>query len=252
MTRLRGTLFALFTGVILVGAILLFSTQGQAAPGASGLEPVVQAPTFEPEPTRGPAPQVASAGAQLFAAEFTDPAAQNEWTLIKLQEHPSPDDDPAWKIKNGMLVQNGTGPIAIGQFEKTAIAAGDESWQDYTLTASAYPRQNDEIGLVFRVQGNDHYRLRLLRDIYPGPRLILEKVVKGQVTELASAEHPGYTDHNWYTLAVTAKGATLSASINGVEVLTATDSTLTHGKIGVYGIATGDLFYDNIAVTAAQ
>jgi hypothetical protein len=239
----------------MVTAIIFARGGTQAAPDPQAEPtPLVQRPVEQPTPTQPlapAAPQVAGAGKVLFKDTFDSPASDANWTAVDLQAL-SPDDQPArWQTKGGVLHQAWTGDIQAGRLAPTIAVAGSPDWTDYTYQASAYPEENIEIGVVFRRQGNSFYRVRMINDAYKdNPKLILEKVIDGTATTLASQPGPGYTPYHWYTFTITARGSHIEAKVNDAPALVADDSSLSKGQIGVYGFAIGQLGFDNVSVVA--
>lgn len=255
MQRIRSSLLLAIAAALVAGSILIFSTRGQAAPVNYDSMPPLVAVDLPPEPTIAPVPasaQQPNTAPVLLESTFENASAQAQWTALDLDTIPLGGESPRWKVREGRIYQYGSGELATPAFIKTAAVSGDEAWTDYTLTAKAYPIQNDEIGLLFRVKGNTYYRFRMLRELYSDPRMVLEKVIDGTVTQLATANHAGFRDHTWYVLKAQVVGSSITVEVNGKAVLSATDTSIPAGKIGVYGIATGDLFYDDVTVTAVQ
>ena len=255
MRRNQSMLLLIIAGAIIIGTLALFSNRGQAAPiNYDTMPPLVQ-PDLTPLPTAAPAPaleQRPAGSSTLFSTTFDEAKAQDVWTAVDLEPLTYGDEPSRWSVREGRLHQDWAGELRTPVFRQTAAVTGDPAWQDYTLRANVYAMRNDEIGLLFRVQGNSHYRFRLASSAYPDPRLVLEKVVEGKATPLAQLDHPGYTTNTWYTLQADIVGANITISINNEPVIKAQDSSLTAGKVGVYGIATGDLFYDDVTVTTVQ
>jgi hypothetical protein len=72
----------------------------------------------------------------------------------------------------------------------------------------------------------------------------------GIYTTLASVNTGGFPPQTWINLSLKVQGETLTASVDGREVLSARDTTLTAGRAGVAGYPAGDLEFDNLTVLA--
>jgi pectate lyase len=125
------------------------------------------------------------------------------------------------------------------------ISAGSAAWTDYTVQASVKPGANDltqTSDLMARfTDPNNHYSF-LLKN---GDQWYLGMRSGATWTTFAQGSFP-YTSQ-FYTLALTVHGATISGSINGQVVATATDATFSSGKIAFLTSAESEL--DNVLVT---
>ena len=223
----------------------------------SAQTPLIQRPYLPPTPTRAALPNdpasVAAAGTLLFQQHFAagDPAAvQQTWTALDVAQLQYDDEPARWGLYNGLLTQLWSGDLQSPRSDPTIVVTGQPTWRDYTLRAAAYPEGNMELGLVVRRQDNRFYRLRLLNDATEtSAKLLLEKVVDGQATVLASQAGPGYQLYRWYNLRLSVVGSQLSAQVDDRPQLTASDASLTQGQAGLYSLAIGQLGFDNVTVT---
>jgi hypothetical protein len=241
--------------VVLAAAIALTLRVGtRAAPDPiADQPPLIQRPNLPPTPVRPSAPQPAAApqGGVLFQDSFDSASSDASWAAADLEALTSQDEPARWRTMDGMLRQIWTGDHQQPRPGPTIAAAGSPDWRDYTLVASAYAEENIQMGVVVRRQGNSFYRLRMLNDVYTTkPKLVLEKVINGQATVLASHDEPGYQNYRWYTFKVSVSGSRISAQVDDLPPLVAEDSSLTQGQIGLYGFATGQLGFDNVTVSA--
>ncbi|MEI8165818.1 MAG: hypothetical protein WCG26_05545, partial [Chloroflexales bacterium] len=134
---------------------------------------------------------------------------------------------------------------------ETMAFIGSPAWTNYTVSTRFYDQGNGNAGLVARRQGESFYRLRMLASFFSDtPRLILEKVVNGEATPLATRDVPGYEIHTWYTIALSANGPSLQAFVNGELVLEAKDSALSSGQPGLFTRAVGKLRFGDFVVTS--
>ncbi|GAA3455414.1 DUF1080 domain-containing protein [Dactylosporangium matsuzakiense] len=125
--------------------------------------------------------------------------------------------------------------------------AGDSSWTDYTVQASVKPLSLGSGGfaalLARSTSSTTFYRLALL----PGNSVQLQAVSSGSVTVLATRSQTVSTG-SWYTLAITAGGASISASVNGTTVGTVSSGAIAKGRIGLQ-TAYSSASFDNVTVT---
>jgi hypothetical protein len=128
---------------------------------------------------------------------------------------------------------------------------GDPAWTNYTISAKVYDQENATFGLVARRQGDSFYRYRIIASSLSGtPKQVLEKVVNGEATALATLETPGYEQRQWHTVALSVAGSNIRVTLDGAVVMEATDSTLTSGQAGIYTRALGGIRFDDVTVTA--
>lgn len=214
------------------------------------LRPLGDAPTAAPAKPIARAPKPAASGDEqgttLLDAKFDSDQAIAGWELVG----PSiPDGKPLWKVVDGTLMQQGVEGV-ITSDEQTGLVTGDPSWRDVTVRVSALARNTRELGVIVRQQGQSFYRFRALvfgTGTNQG-NLILEKVVDGNATQLASFDGPELNGDTWYTLAVSARGSTLRCYVNGKLVGSADDATLSAGRAGVSTLAMNGAFFTNLQV----
>lgn len=196
-----------------------------------------------------PPPAVASVnqGELLLSASFENDAALQRWERIGPD---IPTGTPLWEVRDGLLVQRGVDGVDAVD-EQTGLVTGEETWQDVTVQASVLARDTREVGLIVRQQGESFYRFRALVIGTGGNNgnYILEKVVDGQVSQIAAFDGAELSANTWHTLSVTVAGSTITASVDGVEVGSAQDSTLKAGRAGVSTLAMSGAYFANVQVT---
>ncbi|MFI5933971.1 family 16 glycoside hydrolase [Actinoplanes sp. NPDC051494] len=156
-----------------------------------------------------------------------------------------------WTRSNGSwsVVTDGTPALRQSSTSATARAlAGITTWTDYTVTARvrpiAYAAPNRSAGVAARARSTSEFYTLVLTGAGTAE---LQRVSGGTATVLGSAAVGGATG-TWHTLALTVRGATLSGAVDGATVLTATDTAITSGRIGL--IATyASASFDDVAVT---
>jgi hypothetical protein len=128
--------------------------------------------------------------------------------------------------------------------------AGDASWTDYTVSARVKPLSYGSggyAGLLARAKSSTtFYRLALLS----GNQVQLQAVSSGSVTVLGSASRTVATG-SWYTLSLTVSGSTISGSVDGTGIGSATSSVAASGRIGLQtGYASAG--FDDVTVTTGS
>ena len=242
---------AILAGLICLVVVGLLGLNAGRTGRAEEAPPILQYPTFPPTPTVAPVPTnpPQAAATKLLAASFDKESDLNAWQIVDLSEV-LPGTESVWAVKDGRLIQNRTAAAGNPDTRETLAVTGDAKWTDYTITAKVYDQANATFGLVARRQGNSFYRYRILADRYPDtPKQVLEKVVDGVATPLATIDGPGYAQREWHTVAMTVAGSSIRVTLDGKLVAQATDSTLTSGQIGVYTRALGEMFFDDVTVT---
>jgi hypothetical protein len=126
---------------------------------------------------------------------------------------------------------------SMPQLWNPTMMVGDEEWSDYTVEVKVRALlKRDMAGVVFRYRTNRHYYLFGLRGgntAFLTLRLPFEKRYRqAEWKELATVEFE-YDSDTYYTLKVENDGARFIASINGKQVLEASDDEILKGKSGV-------------------
>ncbi len=111
------------------------------------------------------------------------------------------------------------------------ISAGSSGWTDYQTAALVQPIAwaPGALGVAFRYVDADTYYSCEIRN---NDMLYLNRYVKGVWVQLgyASIDAPGGA---WVSVTARAKGNHLSCSLNGQQLVSATDSALPAGKIAL-------------------
>jgi len=238
-------------GIALFAALVLILRPGQAK--ESG--PLLQYPPEQPAPTIGPNPTLPAglASGPLFVADFTTAESLSDWQLVEL-DFTMPGENANWVIDNGRLRQDFTGELRSSLLhEVAALAPG--VYSNGVVRVSFYDEANGVVGLIAHYQGepgyeSSYYRLRLLKNEYEAtPKYRLDKVVEGVVFELGTVEGPGFVPQQWNVIELEFRNGTLLARLNGKLLMHATDTEpLPAGKVGVYTLAIGGIFFDDFIV----
>lgn len=188
------------------------------------------------------------------------PAAQGSVTL---QEEFSTDlgmwqtvqTSPArWATRDGRLQQWGDAngePVE----DASVLARQDVSLSNGRVEAQIFPTAGEAVGLVFRGSEAGYYRL----DLYPNlpnksPKALLYKMTtdsRVKVAETEASAWKGYTNNAWQLVTIDLAGSSIRVSIDGTQVLTANDGSLTAGWAGVWTLANFGAQFDNVRLQPA-
>jgi hypothetical protein len=154
----------------------------------------------------------------------------------------------AWQELGGVAQQtsNISGPGA--HRPGTSLLRVTPTVADGVWSARVRNADDDGIGLLFRVQGNDTF-YRFQMDAQQR-FLRLEKVVGGVHTVLAQDLARGYDPLRWYHVEVAAMGPQLSVRLDGEQVLAAVDAALASGGVGLYCFSSTGVAFDEVKVRA--
>ena len=155
--------------------------------------------------------------APVFSDDFED-GDSSGWTPV----------DGTWSVVTDgskVLEQTSSGVTALSY-------AGDISWTDYTavarVKANELPTYSASGILARYTNADNNYWLRL----HQSGKIQLYKKVNGVTTLLQEAAVP-VNRGTWYTLKLVLDGNSLIGYIDGVQKISVTDSSLSHGCIGV-------------------
>ncbi|GAA2365366.1 pectate lyase [Dactylosporangium salmoneum] len=125
--------------------------------------------------------------------------------------------------------------------------AGSTSWTNYSVQArvkaTSFANSGSVVALAARASGaTQMYRLALTSGA-----VRLQYMNGSSVTDLATLSRTVSTG-TWYTLKLSVSGSTISGSIDGTSVGSATSTAVTAGRIGLFtGYASGR--FDDVSVT---
>lgn len=163
-----------------------------------------------------------------FADTFDNGRADGWAVTSETSAHGRPD----WRVQQGSLRQRAnTFAGSAASPRGTSIVAGNPAWRDYDFGVSARSLDDDALGIVFRyVDRNNFYRFSI--DRQRGVRQLVAKV-GGRYRVLA--QNPWrYRTKQLYRLRVRAVGSDLRAFVDGRQVLRARDSSVAHGRFGMF------------------
>ena len=134
------------------------------------------------------------------------------------------------------------------------FVTGDEEWGDYTVEASVKPLSlGDLAGIAFRYHTSRHYYAFALRGGKEAVLLVrqpVEKVFRQAEWRQVASTPFTYDTKLYYRLSVENSGPSIKASIDGRQVMTATDSEILKGQVGI--MANIPARFQAFAVTATE
>ena len=159
------------------------------------------------------------------------------------------------KTIGNAVVQNGeyvVGPTAGDSRSFT----GDKSWTDYTINTDATLNAGVGYGVFFRVTDSGSltgYSFQYDSGWMGGTFIMRQWTAGHEATPFAVAAPPaGFqwlnTDRH---VTITVQGSTFTASIDGQQVLTGTNSAYSSGQVGVRTWTNSSASFDNFQVSAA-
>lgn len=139
----------------------------------------------------------------------------------------------------------------LGRWHGTYLIAGEEGWEDYTLTLTARAEDDDGFGVVFRYQDPEHfYRLLFLQDgMSGGPITRLDRREGADYTELWSNQK-GYRPGVEMAIEVTVHRDVITASVDGKQLCEVKDALYSRGKIGLFCYAQSGQAFDDVKVVS--
>ena len=192
-------------------------------------------------------------GRALLDERFHDTRLIN-WVVV---DDPDTIEGPSdWRVEeDGWVHQRsniwGRRGDFLGRWYGTFLIAGDAGWQDYTLSLTAKPEDDDGFGVVFRYQDPEHfYRLLFLQDgMSGGPITRLDRREGADYTELWS-NAKGYRSGSEMTIQVTVNGNVITASVDGRQLCEVKDASYSRGKIGLFCYAQKGQAFDDVKVVS--
>jgi hypothetical protein len=187
----------------------------------------------------------------LLDERFHDARLIN-WTIV---DDPDTIEGPSdWRVEgDGWVHQRsniwGRRGDFLGRWYGTYLIAGDDGWQDYTLSLTAKPEDDDGFGVVFRYQDPEHfYRLLFLQDgMSGGPITRLDRREGADYTELWS-NAKGYRPGTELIVEISVQGDVISASVDGKQLFEVKDTSFSRGKIGLFCYAQKGQAFDDVKV----
>lgn len=184
----------------------------------------------------------------LLAAWFMAPQAN---AAVLFQDDFNDGNANGWTPQSGyddwsVVSEGGNYVYYSSSTNEARTSAGSQSWTDYSVEARVKVENFNGSNRAYVAgrykDGNNYYAASLTG----GNKLELRKKVGGSTSNLASKSYT-VTPGVWYTVKLEMSGSTIRMYVNGNLELSATDSSLASGGIGLVAYKTVTK-YDNIIV----
>lgn len=200
----------------------------------------------------------------LLTEDFTDATLPQGWSVWYKPAMP--------EVRDGLQTTFNQGTLSVenGMLATTGGAGGfmySANWSDYTLAVKLKVGRSLSgytywCGLAFRndstwengtagqaASGSWPQNSYILQLGYGGSTNRLWKIVNGVWTTTPIAENSGSVESNtWYDVKLEARGSSLKVYLDNQLLLSATDSSLTSGGIGLLNCS-GPVYFDNVVVS---
>jgi len=133
------------------------------------------------------------------------------------------------------------------------------SWTDYTLYVDMMTNDdnldgdNEDIGVMFRYQDTNNYYILRWEQNGDNDRMLFQKMINGQCSDLASPKYIELDKNTWYTIKIIADGNHLevwknSGGIVWTNIFTVTDSSLSTGSIALFTWKNRGAWFDDVLI----
>jgi hypothetical protein len=189
-----------------------------------------------------------------FADDFEREQLGSAWSIL---DRAPASGSSEWAITDGVLGQASNIYTTENEYQVytgTRAVTGGRDWEDYEFSVKVRCEDDDGVGLLFRYQDADnYYRFFMVEDDNNGgPLRKLEKCVDGAFTILAvDSSAFSYTTEP-FVVTVRARGAALSAMVDGESVVEAEDDGYATGGIGLMCYANVDTWFDSVRVSGSS
>jgi hypothetical protein len=131
--------------------------------------------------------------------------------------------------------------------------AGSSSYGDFDMSVNALTAEDlatngwADYAVVFGYQDPNNYSYVMLNT--DAGSTVIQKVVNGVGTAVATASTPGITDAAYHNVQVSRRGQAVTVSVDGTQLMSASDPALgTPGQVGV-GSYNDSAYFDDVNVT---
>lgn len=176
--------------------------------------------------------------------------AKGNWNVASFYH--DRDSYNAWKVRShgGKKVIAQTKLYNKISFTHPMLVAGDSLWKDYTVRLRFLPQDTLQSGLVFRYKNSNCYYFFGVRN----KKAVLKKVNYHKAFHVANetildSKFFDFQPDVYLTAEVKVVGNAITASLNGTELLHATDGSFSQGKVGL--LADAPTFFTEIRVTTS-
>jgi hypothetical protein len=203
-------------------------------------KPVPQAPALTEAPQAG-----------AVAATF-DGSTLDGWQSLN-------ESATNWVAREGRLQLDISGE-EIPSEQSALFVTSDTSFADGSVETYFYATAGSPLGVVLRGSANGYYRVALHMNVSTNElsKAYIERITLGREGTvkrevLGSAEvstWPGYTLEQWTLLKASVQGNRITVSIDGREIMSATDNTNAYGQgwAGIWTQSDNGTQFDNIRI----
>jgi hypothetical protein len=131
-----------------------------------------------------------------------------------------------------------------------AIALTTDNYRDGTFTVRFKPisgKEDQAAGIIFRVRDRDNYYI--LRANALEGNVNFYTYINGKRSTLKEAT-AAVTAGAWHELRVEVTGQNMTSFLDGIQLATATDSTFTSGRVGLWTKADSQTCFDDLTTVA--
>jgi hypothetical protein len=239
--------------VLLIAALMSVGAQPKPAvnipPGQIVDSPNAQMPNDTPRPPVPAAPAL-SAGQPGALTETFEGKALDAWRTIS-------DSPLTWVAQDGRLQQYLPLEDEIADVPLLFVSK-DAGFGDASVEAYVYPTSGQQVGLVLRGSYQGYYRVTLYMNVptNTASKARIERVTPTKtdlVAEAPVSTYPGYALERWQHVQATVQGTTITISVDGKQIMSATDSALgssafSKGWAGVWSLADQGASFDNLRI----
>ncbi len=185
-------------------------------------------------------------GPVLFRDHFDDGDIAG-WTVV---DEGTTDTPSAWFVDDRTLVQSsniygGSTTAASPDKPGTFVAAGDPGLTDFVLSFRVKTHDDDVVGAMIRL-GPDGSHYGFAMDRQRNYQRIFRRL-GGTTTTLAEAA-AGYEMDRWYDVAFRCSGPSLAVFLDGIQILSATDTAMAAGRFALYSWGSQVVWFDDVVV----
>ncbi|MGW6928426.1 LamG-like jellyroll fold domain-containing protein [Lentzea sp. NPDC054927] len=155
--------------------------------------------------------------------------------------------DGTWTVRP----ENGTNALCqTGDATFPAIALTTGNYRDGVVTVRFNPisgKEDQAAGIIFRVVDKDNYYI--LRANALEGNVNFYTYVDGKRSSIKESSVP-VAAGSWHELRLEVDGSTMTSYLDGTRLVTATDSTFTAGRVGLWTKADSQTCFDDLTITA--
>jgi pectate lyase len=161
-------------------------------------------------------------------------------------------DAAGWSTSGGAWSVSGGAYRQTGQSSDARSRVGSTGWTDYTVrvrvTPAAFSGSNRFVAVLARAQSATSYYYVALRS---NNTVELKRLVNGTATTLDTGSLTVATGRS-YVVTLTVAGSSLSGTVDGAELVSATDTRFTAGQAGVATYYAASAFDDMLVESAGS